>query len=571
MASYKNTKTKGESNMNISDFQNFMLLTEKGHGGEEKLISLHNDPLDLTLYLAVGFPFNCNSPDGIWAFIVTKRWVLEFIDRIINVSESNGNLYTLKNIKGSRSKVPTLTKDLFSDMKKTYMVEKADGNVCMIDAAPSEYIEVLRKHIPTVKAELENRLKARAIGRNDAENINNEWDDLRDCIDIMCPWYGPEIDQAKQRITPEAYHNCLVRIAVADRAIDKMTSLRNLYTDESVARKYSNMDMLDEAYNQAIQSVIKQGMELYDVCIGVQPNQSSPVYQIKAITAKPKEFANWLQSEKYKNAKVTIISSNKINGSSVEGKSNSGNKPNLTKEPMPSAVSVNETSPKNMKELDKDFHDTLHEFKSRAGEVLKNGEVITYKYSESNPEGHFIGDATLENHRNKLSQLWKQMHTGNSYDYIDMMLDEIYEPALATASKRIDYITANKEYVTVYGAVDKIIGILRSIIPVYMKEIKAEVSKAVMPKKKISAFKNFSSSVMNWINSGKFENPETTKATLRNQVLTRISKISLNNDTSIIDVAILLNDEGKSIGYDVLMLDERFGTRSELSKCRQRA
>ena len=321
--------------MNIGDFQNFILLTEKGLG-EDKILSFHNKPLDLQLYILVGFPFNCDDPNGIWTFIVSKNWVLENINRLINVSESNGNLYTLKNIKGTREKVPSVSNDLIRDIKRAYITNNSDGNERYIETTQFEFQSIMKRYIPALKNDLENRLKNRAIGADVDRNFADLMTVAKECIDIMQPWSIPEIEYADQKVSKDACYGKMMKIISADSTLQKMYSMCNIFYNGAMSSPA--VPMIGEAYNQAIQSVIKQGMELYDICIGVQPNQSSLVYQIKAITAKPKEFVNWLKNEKYRNANVTLISCNKCNGSSVEvnntSTASSGHKPNLSKEPQ---------------------------------------------------------------------------------------------------------------------------------------------------------------------------------------------------------------------------------------------
>ena len=326
--------------MNIGDFQNFMLLTEKGLG-EDKILSFHNKPLDLQLYILVGFPFNCDDPNGIWTFIVSKNWVLENINRLINVSESNGNLYTLKNIKGTREKVPSVSNDLIRDIKRAYITNNSDGNERYIETTQFEFQSIMKRYIPALKNDLENRLKNRAIGADVDRNFADLMTVAKECIDIMQPWNTPAIEYAEQKSSKDACYDKMMKLISADSTLQKMHSMCNIFFNGAMSSPA--VPIIGEAYDQAIQSVIKQGMELYDICIGVQPNQSSLVYQIKAITAKPKEFANWLKNEKYRNANVTLISCNKCNGSSVEvnntSTASSGHKPNLSKEPQTPAAS----------------------------------------------------------------------------------------------------------------------------------------------------------------------------------------------------------------------------------------
>jgi len=156
----------------------------------------------------------------------------------------------------------------------------------------------------------------------------------------MQPWSTPAIEYAEQKSSKDACYDKMMKLISADSTLQKMYSMCNIFYNGAMSSPA--VPMIGEAYNQAIQSMIKQGMELYDICIGVQPNQSSPVYQIKAITAKPKEFAYWLKNEKYRNANVTLISCNKCNGASAEVNNSStvssGNKPNLSKEPQTPAA-----------------------------------------------------------------------------------------------------------------------------------------------------------------------------------------------------------------------------------------
>lgn len=294
--------------MNISDFRNFILLSEKKLG-TDKIISFHNKPLDMQLYVVVGYPFDCNNPNGIWTFIVSKNWVLENINRLINVSESNGNLYTLKNIKGTREKVPSVSNDLIRDIKRAYITNNSDGNERYIETTQFEFQSIMKRYIPALKNDLENRLKNRAIGADIDRNFADLMTVAKECIDIMQPWSTPAIEYAEQKSSKDACYDKMMKLIGADVTLQKMYSMCNIFFNGAMSSPA--VPIIGEAYDQAIQSVLKQGSELYDICISIQPNQSSPVYQIKAITAKPKEFANWLKTEKYRNASIKILNCTK--------------------------------------------------------------------------------------------------------------------------------------------------------------------------------------------------------------------------------------------------------------------
>lgn len=284
--------------MNIEKYNNFMLAVDN-----DKLLNKADGVLGINLYIAVGLPYyDSNSAANL--FFVTKNWVLENMNKIINVSTSNGTIYPLKNIKGTKNRVPVLP-DLSRFIKTNLMNHGPYTGIYKIHTTLNEFNAIMNIEMPNIAKDWFYRITDGCLGSKD--NFKSGNSGLGKIVNIMFPQQVVKLE-SKGMNDYELLKGIgkLIKVEKERALLKKLYALSYLKYDINDCPMLPNLDVV---YDRVLQAAFNHNIKVHTVRISIITADNNN-YALNVITSIPNQIKKSIDNGEWNSKGHMVICDN---------------------------------------------------------------------------------------------------------------------------------------------------------------------------------------------------------------------------------------------------------------------